>query len=183
MHFPFRAVDRLEGVLSGVTAFSSNSRNNRSAEWRLSLIELSSAFAPANRSGLVILGDQSTVSHLEQFSTVSTPAWHSSDSGAAAIPSAVGSLYRQPASQTAKIFWPWLLGLALDSAIAAAAAAAWWTDDPGVRDVFIAIGVCATATFTALFSVNGFLWLTIKLSQKPKAADDMRAGGRLTRSH
>lgn len=59
---------------------------------------------------------------------------------------------------------PWLLGLA--PVIAIAAAAAWWTDDPGLRDVCIAIGGAATACSAALVTVKGFLWLTIKLTQE-----------------
>jgi hypothetical protein len=59
---------------------------------------------------------------------------------------------------------PWLLGLV--PVIAIAAAAAWWTEDPGLRDVFIAIGGAATASSAALVTVKGFLWLTIKLTQE-----------------
>lgn len=59
---------------------------------------------------------------------------------------------------------PWLLRLALVFAIAAAAA--WWTEEPGLRDVAIGIGVGATAIFAAPVTVKGFLWLTIKLSRE-----------------
>ena len=61
-------------------------------------------------------------------------------------------------------FRPWMLGLA--PIIPIAAAAAWWTEDPGLREVAIGIGVGATAILAALVTLKGFFWLLAKASQE-----------------
>lgn len=59
---------------------------------------------------------------------------------------------------------PWIL--LLSPVIAIAAATAWSTEDPGLRDVAIGIGGCATAILAALVTVKGLIWLTAKLSRE-----------------